>query len=85
MNAPRHTDTFNWIEHLPEVGSPLLRQRDKLLALLAQIASLQEIAERRRLALEEEIATLWLPAEIEQARRRILATGQNTTANTQAA
>jgi hypothetical protein len=53
------------------VGSPLLRQRDDLLALLTQIASLQEIAERRRQALEEEIATLWLPAEIELAKRRI--------------
>ena len=28
-------------------------------------------AERRRQALEEEIATLWLPAEIELAKRRI--------------
>ncbi|NVZ10077.1 stable inheritance protein KleA [Allochromatium humboldtianum] len=65
--------TLNWIERLPEVGSPILRQRDDLLALLAQIASLQEIAERRRQALEEEIATLWLPAEIEQAQRHIAA------------
>lgn len=65
--------TLNWIERLPEVGSPILRQRDDLLALLAQIASLQEIAERRRQALEEEIATLWLPAEIEQAKRCIAA------------
>jgi len=65
--------TLNWIEQLPEVGSPILRQRDDLLALLAQIASLQEIAERRHQALEEEIATLWLPAEIEQAKRRIAA------------
>jgi hypothetical protein len=73
-NAMNTTDpTLNWIERLPEVGSPILRQRDDLLALLAQIASLQEIAERRRQALEEEIATLWLPAEIEQAQRRIAA------------
>jgi hypothetical protein len=71
-NAMHPTDpSLNWIERLPEVGSPILRQRDNLLALLAQIASLQEIAERRRQDLEEEIATLWLPAEIEQAKRRI--------------
>lgn len=63
--------TLNWIERLPEVGSPILRQRDDLMALLAQIASLQEIAERRRQALEEEIATLWLPAEIDLAKRHI--------------
>lgn len=65
--------TLNWIERLPEVGSPILRQRDDLLALLAQIASLQEIAERRRQDLEEEIATLWLPAEIDLAKRHIAA------------
>ena len=29
MNTPRHT--LNWIEHLPEVGNPILRQRDKLI------------------------------------------------------
>ena len=66
-----HTARLNWIEQLPEVGTPILRQRDDLLALLAQIDALQQIAERRRQALEEEIATLWLPAEIELAKRRI--------------
>ena len=71
MNANRHINRLSWIEQLPEVGTPTLRQRDDLLTLLAQIASLQEIAERRRQALEEEIATLWLPAEIELAKRRI--------------
>ena len=71
MNTTRHT--LNWIERLPEVGTPILRQRDKLIDLLAQIESLQEIAERRRQALEEEIAALWLPAEIELAKRRITA------------
>lgn len=68
-----HTTRLNWIEQLPEVGSPILRQRDDLLALLVQIDALQEIAERRRQALEEEIATLWLPAEIDLAKRRIAA------------
>ena len=68
-----HTTRLNWIEQLPEVGSPILRQRDDLLALFAQIDALQEIAERRRQALEEEIATLWLPAEIELAKRHIAA------------
>lgn len=68
-----HTTRLNWIEQLPEVGSPILRQRDDLLALLVQIHALQEIAERRRQALEEEIATLWLPAEIDLAKRRIAA------------
>ena len=68
-----HTTRLNWIEQLPEVGSPILRQRDDLLALFAQIDALQEIAERRRQALEEEIATLWLPAEIDQAKRHIAA------------
>ena len=68
-----HTTRLNWIEQLPEVGSPILRQRDDLLALFAQIDALQEIAERRRQALEEEIATLWLPAEIDLAKRRIAA------------
>ncbi len=72
MNSDQ-TARLNWIERLPEVGSPILRQRDDLLALLAQIESLQEIAERRRQALEEEIATLWLPAEIDLAKRRITA------------
>jgi hypothetical protein len=55
------------------VGTPILRQRDDLLALLAQIDALQQIAERRRQALEEEIATLWLPAEIDLAKRHIAA------------
>ena len=64
-----NTTRLNWIEQLPEVGTPILRQRDDLLALLAQIDALQEIAERRRQALEEEIATLWLPAEIDLAKR----------------
>ncbi len=73
MHTTRHTDTLNWIERLPEVGSPILHQRDKLLDLLAQIEALQEIAERRRHSLEEEIATQWLPAEIELAKRRITA------------
>ena len=68
-----HSHPLNWIEHLPEVGSPILRQRDDLLALLAQIDALQEIAERRRQALEEEIASLWLPAEIDLAKRHIAA------------
>ena len=68
-----HTTRLNWIEQLPEVGSPILRQRDDLLALLVQIHALQEIAERRRQALEEEIATLWLPAEIDLAKRHIAA------------
>ena len=68
-----NTTRLNWIEQLPEVGSPILRQRDDLLALFAQIDALQEIAERRRQALEEEIATLWLPAEIELAKRHIAA------------
>lgn len=68
-----HTTRLNWIEQLPEVGSPILRQRDDLLALFAQIDALQEIAERRRQALEEEIATLWLPAEIDLAKRHIAA------------
>ena len=68
-----HTTRLNWIEQLPEVGSPLLRPRDDRLALFAQIDALQEIAERRRQALEEEIATLWLPAEIDLAKRHIAA------------
>ena len=68
-----NTTRLNWIEQLPEVGSPILRQRDDLLALFAQIDALQEIAERRRQALEEEIATLWLPAEIDLAKRHIAA------------
>lgn len=68
-----HTHPLNWIERLPEVGTPILRQRDELLALFAQIEALQEIAERRRQALEEEIATLWLPAEIDLAKRHIAA------------
>ena len=68
-----NTTHLNWIEQLPEVGTPILRQRDDLLTLLAQIEALQEIAERRRQALEEEIATLWLPAEIDLAKRRIAA------------
>ena len=71
MHTPRHT--LNWIERLPEVGNPILRQRDQLIDLLAQIESLQEIAERRRQCLEEEIATLWLPAEIDLAKRYIAA------------
>ena len=57
-----HTARLNWIEQLPEVGTPILRQRDDLLALLSQIDALQEIATRRQQALEEEIASLWLPA-----------------------
>ena len=72
MNAA-NTTRLNWIEQLPEVGTPILRQRDELLALFAQIDALQEIAERRRQALEEEIATLWLPAEIDLAKRHIAA------------
>ncbi len=68
-----HTHPLNWIEQLPEVGTPILRQRDELLALLAQIDALQQIATRRQEALEEEIATLWLPAEIELAKRHIAA------------
>ncbi len=73
MNPNHHTNHLSWIEQLPEVGTPILRQRDDLLTLLAQIEALQEIAERRRQALEEEIATLWLPAEIDLAKRRIVA------------
>ena len=73
MNANRHTNYLSWIEQLPEVGSPILRQRNELLALLAQIDALQEIATRRQQALEEEIASLWLPAEIELAKRHIAA------------
>ena len=73
MHANCHTTRLSWIEQLPEVGTPILRQRDELLALLAQIESLQEIAERRCQALEEEIATLWLPAEIDLAKRHIAA------------
>ena len=68
-----HTARLNWIEQLPEVGTPILRQRDDLLALLAQIDALQEIATRRQQALEEEIASLWLPAEIDLAKRHIAA------------
>ena len=68
-----HTARLNWIDKLPEVGTPILRQHDDLLALLAQIDALQQIAERRRQALEEEIATLWLPAEIDLAKRHIAA------------
>ena len=68
-----NTTHLNWIEQLPEVSTPILRQRDELLALLGQIEALQEIAERRRQALEKEIATLWLPAEIDLAKRRIAA------------
>ena len=68
-----NTTRLNWIEQLPEVSTPILRQRDELLALLGQIEALQEIAERRRQALEKEIATLWLPAEIDLAKRRIVA------------
>lgn len=68
-----NTTRLNWIEQLPEVGTPILHQRDDLLALIAQIDALQEIAERRRQALEEEIATLWLPAEIDLAKRHIAA------------
>ena len=68
-----HTARLNWIEQLPEVGTPILRQRDELLALFAQIDALQQIATRRQQALEEEIATLWLPAEIDLAKRRIAA------------
>ena len=72
MNTANAT-RLNWIDQLPEVGTPTLRQRDDLLALLVQIHALQEIAERRRQALEEEIATLWLPAEIDLAKRHIAA------------
>ena len=68
-----NTNPLNWIERLPEVGTPILRQRDDLLTLLAQIDALQEIAERRHQALEEEITTLWLPAEIDLAKRQIAA------------
>lgn len=73
MNPSHHTNPLNWIDQLPEVGTPILRQRDELLALLAQIDALQQIATRRQQALEEEIATLWLPAEIELAKRHIAA------------
>jgi len=73
MHANRHTTRLNWIDQLPEVGTPILRQRDELLALFAQIDALQQIATRRQQALEEEIATLWLPAEIELAKRHIAA------------
>ena len=73
MNANRHTNHLSWIEQLPEVGSPILRQRNELLALLVQIDALQEITTRRQQALEEEIATLWLTAEIDLAKRRIVA------------
>ena len=66
-----NTHPLNWIEQLPEVGTPILRQRDELLALLAQIDALQEIATRRRQALEEEISALWLPVEIDLAKRHI--------------
>ena len=66
-----NTHPLNWIENLPEVGSPILRQRDELLALLAQIDALQEITTRRRQALEEEIGALWLPVEIDLAKRHI--------------
>ena len=38
-----NTTRLNWIEQLPEVGTPILHQRDDLLALLAQIDALQEI------------------------------------------
>ena len=68
-----NTTRLSWIEQLPEVGTPILRQRDELLALFAQIDALQKIATRRQEALEEEIATLWLPAEIELAKRHIAA------------
>ena len=68
MNTSNH---LNWIEQLPEVGTPILRQRDDLLTLLAQIDALQEIATRRRQALEEEISALWLPVEIDLAKRHI--------------
>ena len=71
MNPNHPASPLNWIERLPEVGTPLLRQRDELIALLGQIDGLQQIATRRHQALEEEIATLWLPAEIELAKRRI--------------
>ena len=73
MHANCHTTRLSWIEQLPEVGTPILRQRDELLALFAQIDALQKIATRRQQALEEEIATLWLPAEIELAKRHIAA------------
>lgn len=73
MNANRHTNRLSWIEQLPEVGTPILRQRDELLALFVQIDALQQIATRRQQALEEEITTLWLPAEIELAKRHIAA------------
>ena len=43
MNAA-NTTRLNWIEQLPEVGTPILRPRDELLALFAQIDALQEIA-----------------------------------------
>ena len=68
-----NTTRLNWIEQLPEVGTPILRQRDELLALFAQIDALQKIATRRQEALEEEISTLWLPAEIDLAKRHIAA------------
>ena len=71
MNANRHINRLSWIEQLPEVGTPILRQRDDLLTLLAQIDALQEIATRRRQALEEEISALWLPVEIDLAKRHI--------------
>jgi hypothetical protein len=71
MNANHHTNRLSWIEQLPEVNTPILRQRDEILALFAQIDALQQIAMRRQQALEEKIATLWLPAEIDLAKRRM--------------
>lgn len=73
MPPKHHTTALSWIEQLPDVGPCIVRQRDELLALLAQIDALQEIAKRRRQALEEEIAAQWLPAEIELAKRHVAA------------
>lgn len=63
-------NTLNWIEHLPEIGTPILQQRDRLLELLAQIDGLQKIARRREAELNKEIAEHWLPAEIALAQDR---------------
>lgn len=68
---------MKWVTLLPEVGTPILNEREAILALVREAAELEQQVSAKRgeayrasLALESRIRGQWDDAEIQKAKTR---------------
>lgn len=72
-----NTKFMPWVDHLPEVGTPILAERDRMAGVMAEAAQLEQQAAALRAGVRwchadlfDRIAADWTPADIEGAAHR---------------